>query len=74
VRVLLTGGHRNDIIQARPPLEGLRPQHVLADKGYESREPVEAIEAQTAEAVIPPRSCQRPRIYDEVKYRLHNRV
>lgn len=47
---------------------------MLADKGYDSRALVEAIEAQGAEAVIPPRSCQQSRVYDKAKYRLRNRV
>ena len=71
MRVLLTGGQRNDITQAQALLTTRR---VLADKGYDSRALVEAIEAQGAEAVIPPRSCQQPRVHDQAKYRLRNRV
>jgi transposase len=72
--VLLTGGQRNDITQAQALLAELAPRHVLADKGYDSRALVEAIQAQGAEVVIPPRSCQQPRAYDRAKYRLRNRV
>jgi transposase len=74
IRVRLTGGQRNDITQAQALLAQLAPRHVLADKGYDSRALVEAIQAQGAEVVIPPRSCQQPRAYDRAKYRLRNRV
>lgn len=74
MRILLTGGQRNDITQAHALLAGLAPGHVLADKGYDSRALVEAIQAQGGEAVIPSRSCQQPRIHDKVKYRLRNRI
>jgi len=32
------------------------------------------IQAQGAEAVVPPRSCQRPRAYDWARDRLRNRI
>lgn len=70
VRVVLTGGQRNDITQARALLAGF----VLADKGYDSRELVALIRSRGAKAVIPPRSCQRPRRYDKARYRLRNRI
>ena len=63
-----------DITQAQALLEGFAPRHVLADKGYDSRALVDAIQAQEAEAVIPPRSCQQPRASDKNKYRLRNRI
>ena len=39
--------------QAEALIEGLPTEVVIADKGYDSRAVVEAIEAQGAEAVIP---------------------
>ncbi|WP_295934082.1 IS5 family transposase [uncultured Xanthomonas sp.] len=74
VRVVLTGGQRNDITQARALLAGFKPKYVLADKGYDSRELVALIRSRGAKAVIPPRSCQRPRRYDKARYRLRNRI
>lgn len=74
MRIVLTGGQRNDIPQAPALLAGFKPKYVLADKGYDSRELVELIESQGSEAVIPPRSCQRPREYDKTRYRLRNRI
>ena len=72
--MLLTGGQRNDITQAQALLKGLASRHVLADNGYDRRALVEAIQAQGAEAVIPPRSCQQPRACDRTKYHLRNRI
>lgn len=74
IRFLLTGGHRNDITQAPALLANLKAKYVLADKGYDSRELVDLIQRQGCEAVIPPRSCQQPRTYDKVRYRLRNRI
>lgn len=47
---------------------------MLADKGYDSREFVEQIQAQGCEPVIPPRTCQQPRFYDKSRYRLRNQI
>ncbi|WP_295841307.1 transposase, partial [uncultured Xanthomonas sp.] len=38
------------------------------------RELVALIRSRGAKAVIPPRSCQRPRRYDKARYRLRNRI
>ena len=74
VRIILTGGQRNDITQAVALLAGLKSRYVLADKGYDSREFVEHIHAQGSQPVIPPRTCQQPRAYDKARYRLRNRI
>lgn len=74
MRVILTAGQRNDITQANALLAGLKSRYVLADKGYDSRELVEHIQAQGSEPVIPPRTCQQPRFYDKARYRLRNRI
>jgi len=74
VRLVLTGGERNDITQAPALLAGFKPKYVLADKGYDSRELVALIRARHAKAVIPPRRCQQPRQYDKARYRLRNRI
>ncbi len=74
MRIILTGGQRNDITQAAALLAGLQSRYVLADKGYDSREFVEHLRAQSCEPVIPPRTCQQPRFYDKTRYRLRNRI
>lgn len=50
MRVLLMGGQRNDITQAQALLTGFAPRHVLADRGYDNRALVEAIQARGSEA------------------------
>lgn len=74
VRFLLTGGQVNDITQAPALLAGFTPAFVLGDRGYDSRALVELIRARGACAVIPPRTCQRPRPFDAQRYRLRNRI
>ena len=74
LRLILTPGQSNDITQAEALLEGFEPTHVLADKGYDSRALVAHIEAMGAEAVIPPRSCQRSRAFDSKTYRARNAI
>jgi transposase len=61
--------------QAKALIEGLPIEVVIADKGYDSRAVVEAIESQGAEAVIPSlknRTVQRD--YDRDRYKDRNLV
>jgi transposase len=51
--LLLTGANESDIAQAEALLAGHEPEVVIADKGYDKRALVAAIEARGAEAVIP---------------------
>lgn len=74
LRFVLTGGQRNDITQAPALLAGFAPAFVLADRGYDSRWLVAAIESAGATAVIPPRICQQPRPFDTTRYRLRNAI
>ncbi|TCP09373.1 IS4 family transposase [Crenobacter luteus] len=74
LRLLLTAGQVNDVTQAPALLHGFRPRWVLADKGYDSRALVAAIESLGAQAVIPPRRCQRPRPFDARRYRMRNAI
>ena len=62
-----------DVTQAGPLLEGLLIEVVIGDKGYDSDEVVETIEAKGAEAVIPPRRNRKePRSYDAERYKDRN--
>ena len=75
VRVLATAGQVADMTQAKTLLAGLKIEHVIADKGYDSSALVQTIEAQGAQAVIPPRSNRKqPRDYDKHLYRDRNLV
>ena len=61
--------------QAEQLIEGFRPSHVLADRGYDSGALIEAIRRAGAEPVIPPHPRRRDqRLYDKTIYRQRNIV
>lgn len=75
LRVILTPGQASDYTRAEPLLQGLPAPYVIADKGYDSRKIVEAIEQSGAQAVIPPRSCVKdPRETDFALYAERDRI
>jgi transposase len=75
VRLILTGGQVADVTQGAALVSGIGAGHVVADKGYDSDELVEAIEAGGAKAVIPPRSNRvEKRDYDKHLYKDRNLV
>jgi transposase len=56
-------------------LEGLAPDYVIADKGYDGDQLIATIEATGAEAVIPPKSNRKvQREYDKILYRERNHI
>lgn len=74
VRLRLTGGERHDMDQAEALLDGLSPQYVVADKGYDS-DPLRAtIRRCGAKPVIPSRQGCRRRRCDRTRYKLPNQV
>jgi transposase len=75
VKVVLTAGQAADVKQAEELMKGIPAEVVIGDKGYDSDELVEAIEAKGAEAVIPPmRHRKVPRPYDVERYKDRNLV
>lgn len=75
VRFIFTGGQVADVTQGAALVAGLDAEHVIADKGYDSNELVETIEANGAKAVIPPRSNRKEkRDYDKHLYKDRNLV
>ncbi len=75
VRLILTGGQVADVTQGEALVSGLKVEHVIADKGYDSNKLVETIETGGAEAVIPPRSNRKEkRAYDRHLYKDRNLV
>ena len=59
-----------DITQARALIEGLSPEAVIGDKGYDADALVAYSHAMGAEAVIPPRSHRTEhRAYDRQVYK-----
>jgi transposase len=74
VRLRLTAGQRHDMDQAKSLVEGLAPDYVVADKGYDS-DPLRAtIRRQGGKPVIPSRKGHRRRRHDRTRYKLRNRV
>lgn len=75
VRLIATGGQVADVTQGQALVSGIKAEHVIADKGYDSSELVKAIETGGAQAVIPPRSNRKqPRNYDKHLYKDRNLV
>jgi transposase len=73
VEFILTGGQESDIKQGKALIEGHDADAVIADKGYDGDDFVEAILATGAEAVIPPKKNRIfQREYDEVLYKERN--
>lgn len=56
LRFILTPGQASDITQAEALIADLPADHVLGDKGYDSKAFRDAIENQDAVPVIPPRT------------------
>jgi transposase len=75
VELILTPGQAADVSQAEALIEDLPVEVVIADKGYDSKAVVEAIEAKEAEAVIPSRKNQiEQRDHDRDRYKDRNLV
>ena len=71
----LTPGQAADITQAEPLLEGLEPDALLADKGYDSDALVTELQERGIAPVIPPKANRKtPRETDFALYRERNLV
>jgi transposase len=75
VRVILTGGERNDITQIARLLDGLNTRFVLADKGYDGQRAINAIAAAGAIPVVPRRTTTATwRSFDATLYKERNLI
>ena len=75
VRLLLTKGTTADCSQTMPLIDGIETEHLLADRGHDSNEVVEAASSGGMNPVIPPRSNRKkPRDYDRELYKLRHLV
>ena len=75
LRVLLTPGQAGDAPQAPALLKGFRPNHVIADKAYDSNTIRALIAAADANAVIPCNPTRKQPIpYDFQIYKARNRI
>jgi transposase len=72
-KFVLTPGQAADITQAEALLDGVACEVVIADKGFDKQELVDAIEGRGAEAVIPSRKNRvEPRPIDRERYKDRN--
>ena len=75
LRLIATGGHRSEMTQAAALLAGFKADHVLADKGYDGRCVIEAVNETGAMPVIPSRkNARRSRQTDMALYKERNIV
>lgn len=72
-RLIITAGQRGDAPQAEGLLEGMRPDHVLADAAYDSDAIRTSIRAMKAKACIKPNPTRkRKKRYDKARYKHRN--
>lgn len=70
LKFIVTPGQRNDITQAQSLIKGEKNSTIIADKGYDSDELIEAIKKQGCMAVVPSRiKRKKPRQYDRHLYK-----
>ena len=69
VRLAVTAGTVADCSQALPLIEGIKAEHLLADKAYDTNEIVAGASARGMNPVIPPKSNRKEkRDYDRALY------
>ena len=70
VRLAVTAGTVADCSQALPLIEGIKAEHLLADKAYDTNEIVAGASARGMNPVIPPKSNRKEkRDYDRALYK-----
>ncbi len=75
VRMRISAGTVSDSSQALELIEGIKAEHLLANKGYDSNELVKAALERGMNPVIPPRRNRKEqRAYDSYLYRLRHLV
>ena len=73
--MILTPGQAADVTQAKTLIDAVPFEVVIGDKGYDSKEVVDAVEGQGGEAVIPSRkNGSTPRVIDADRYKDRNLV
>ena len=75
IRVLVTAGTTADCTQATALIDGIVAQFLLADRGYDSNEIIDAALASGCQVVIPPKKNRKEqRAYDKDLYRVRHLV
>lgn len=70
LKIIITGGHRNDVTQAKYLLEGVNHSFVITDKGYDATEVRNQIVEQKGIPIIPSRANSKsPAAYDKHIYK-----
>ena len=55
LKIIITKGTRADCTQAAELIENIKPEHLIADRGYDSNATVKMALSRKAKAVIPPK-------------------
>lgn len=75
LRFLLTGGQSHDAPQADNLIEGFEANALIADKGYDSVDLIQKVQAKGIQVVIPPRKNRiEQREYDKHLYKERHQV
>lgn len=75
VRVIVTSAATADCKQACALIDGMEAEMLLADKGYDTQEIIDAALNRNMEVVIPPRSNRKEqRTYDRYLYRVRHLI
>ena len=75
MRFIVTAGQTHDSTQAIELIKGLKADAVLADKGYDAQDIVQAIESSGAKVIIPSRSnATNPRKLDTALYKERHKI
>ena len=75
VRVLITGGNVADCTEACDLIDGIEAENLIADRGYDTNDIVEAVTKAGMQAVIPPKKNRKdPRNYDRHVYKIRHLV
>ena len=75
VQVLITGGAVADCTEACDLIDGIEAENLIADRGYDTNDIVEAATKAGMQAVIPPKKNRKvKRYYDKVTYKVRHLV
>ena len=75
LKVLITAGNVADCTEACDLIEGIEAENLIADRGYDTNEIVEAATQAGMQAVIPPKKNRKTkREYDRHVYKIRHLV
>ena len=75
IRVIITGGAVADCTKACELIDGIEAENLIADRGYDTNEIVEAATQAGMQAVIPPKKNRKTkRDYDRHVYKIRHLV